>query len=189
MGGFRRFVLEVGDALAVIGICLLTLFGGIVGAGYGELIDRFDGGNGHAVLYFFIGAIVAFLPSALAAAMMFALSEIVVNTRRTADTIQRTMPRAVTSIPYSAEPELSPQIRPDRKRPWEEVRGEAFINIDKQLNEISLDILKRAKADGFEIEYYRSGNRLIARKAGESSSTLFSNEQIESFGHSKGYLD
>ena len=62
-----------------------------------------------------------------------------------------------------------------------------FHDIEHEISEESLGILRKAKADGYHVKYFRNENKVLARLPNEPEVVLFSNGDIRDFGRARGY--
>ena len=62
-----------------------------------------------------------------------------------------------------------------------------FNDIENEIAEECVEILRHAKADGYDVFYLRHENRVIVRWRDEPEKLLFSNRDIRNFGRAHGY--
>jgi glycopeptide antibiotics resistance protein len=95
MGGFRRFVIAVGDIAALLGIIVVTLMGVVVGSAT-ELLQTYfssewfhDNPQYTDITGALVGGMLGFLAASIIASVLFALSEIASNSRQTVLALER----------------------------------------------------------------------------------------------------
>ena len=81
MDGFRRLIIGLADILALCAIVVFTVLGAFLGYSLGNAAGSFDRNSTAPVGSVMLGAVAGFGISAMAAALMFTLSEIASNTR------------------------------------------------------------------------------------------------------------
>jgi hypothetical protein len=87
MSDFRRFVMSLSGLCCLVLIIASTVIAGFLGA---AAIGLVTGRSENAVIGFLLGGATGFVFAALPAAMMFTLTEIAANTRRTAQFLEGT---------------------------------------------------------------------------------------------------
>ncbi len=182
MSQLRRLVIALAETVAVLGIIVFTLVGGISGAGYARLVGfGFGGQQDYTALGFLIGAMVGFFVSALPAAFLFTMSEILANTRRMIALLQHGTTRIATADslfspgPLKAEPSFF------------EGTGPRFRQVHKELSQASHNVLKRAREEGYELHTAPDATEVSVKK-GSAFIRFTSNEQIEGWGRKQGWL-
>jgi hypothetical protein len=127
-------------------VVIATIGGALLGAALGAAIGQFDGQSGaRGFVGFVVGGGMGFLSAALASALMFALTEIAGNTRRTRELLERGGVSAALSASSSApNTPLKPAVTVNEFRDWVTSNGQVVTRT-------AADYLARAKSAGYEV--------------------------------------
>ena len=63
-----------------------------------------------------------------------------------------------------------------------------FQDIENEITQKSIDVLRAARADGYDVQYLPEDNYVIVVRPGDEAMYLTSNTQIRDFGRLRGYL-
>jgi hypothetical protein len=174
MEDFRRFVTGLAEVFAIIGIVVATIAGGVIGNSMGSAA-RMYGGADHSGMYAFFGLVVGFLSSVLATSFLFTLSEIANNTRQSLDILRRTAP------PLPDTPATEPIEEPGMTFDAHAESDRPFEQINRDISEAALDILRRARDAGYKVTMQADGRSILIASA-DMRTECRSNRQIVQFG-------
>ena len=92
--GLRRMIVRIAEVLALLLILVSTIAGGFSGMSYAYILARVGDRSESlpAVLGFALGALTAFVVSAIVLAVVFILIDIAENTRKTVSFFERMSP-------------------------------------------------------------------------------------------------
>jgi hypothetical protein len=159
MEEIKQEIIEVADYIALGGIAVATLIGGLLGFLYGQTIH-----SESLWLFIGIGGALGFVPTMLVSSLLFTLSSIATNTRIL---VQRDAARNRILSP-------SPSAVP-------------FVIAVHELSDMSKEVIRRAKEVGFTSRL-KGRDTFVLERPGEEAIYLNSNSEIEDMGREKGWL-